>query len=176
MFRLIEKIRDKIELALSNQYTVGNYFRRKGSQIGKNNRIFVKYLSSEPYLVRIGDNCAIAEGVKFITHDGAVGLFRKEIPNINIFGKIDVKDNCFIGMDCIILPNVSIGPNSVVGAGSVVTKDVPPNTVVVGVPARAICTLEEYKQKCIQRWKMLDLKGTRDSWEQQLRSHFWKDV
>lgn len=53
-------------------------------------------------------------------------------------GKIVIKDDAWIGAGSIILPGVTIGEGAVVGAGAVVTKDVPPYTVVVGVPARPI--------------------------------------
>ncbi len=62
-------------------------------------------------------------------------------------GRIDIKENCFIGDSVIVLPNVTIGPNSIVGAGSVVTKNVPPNTIVAGNPARAITSVDDYIKK-----------------------------
>lgn len=65
------------------------------------------------------------------------------------YGKIVIKDNCFIGLGSIILPGVTIGPNSIVAAGSVVTKDVEPDTVVGGNPAKKITTVPEYMEKCI---------------------------
>lgn len=176
MLNVVEKIRDKIELAMSDEYTIENYFRRKGLKIGKGNRIYIRYLGGEPYLVRIGDHCTITDGVKLITHDGGCWVFRREIPELNHFGKIDIKDNCFIGMNSIILPNVTIGPNSVVGAGAVVTRDVPPDSVVVGVPAQVVCSIDEYKEKCIKRWKALGLKGERPTWKKQLIEHFWTDL
>lgn len=156
-----------------NIFTIENYFRKKGYTIGKNNRIFVTELAGEPFLVKIGNHCTITEGVKFITHDGGAWIFRGEIPDLNVFGKIEIKDNCFIGINSIILPNVTIGPNSVVGAGSIVTKDVPPNTVVAGIPAQKLCSIEEYKEKCIKKWKALNLQGPREMWEKQLKDYFW---
>jgi serine acetyltransferase len=57
-----------------------------------------------------------------------------------------------IGINAIILPGVTIGPNSVVGAGAIVTKNVPPNSIAVGVPARVIKTMEDFKpivDKCL---------------------------
>ena len=65
--------------------------------------------------------------------------------------RIEIKDNCFIGTGTTIMPGISIGPNAVVGAGSMVTESVPPDTVVAGVPARIICTLEEYLQGLIPK-------------------------
>lgn len=54
-------------------------------------------------------------------------------------------------MRATILPNVTIGPNAIVGACAVVTKDVPPNSVGCGSPARVICTIEEYEGECAAR-------------------------
>jgi len=51
---------------------------------------------------------------------------------------------------------------------------VPPNTVVAGVPAKTICSIDEYKEKCIQRWKALNLSGGRETWEKQLVEYFWR--
>lgn len=169
----IKRLLKKFRMLAYNEFTIENYFRKQGYLVGRNNRIFLRDLGSEPYLVKIGNRCLIASTVKFITHDGACGLFRDEIPNINIFGKIEIKDGCFLGVNVIILPNVTIGPNSVVGAGSVVTKDVPSGVVVAGVPAKVICSIEEYKEKCIKKWNKLELKGPRDAWEKQLKEYFW---
>ncbi len=171
--KVIIDIIKKIDLIKYNEYTIENYFRKKGYKVGYNNRIFIDGLGSEPYLVKIGNHCTITSGVKFITHDGGAWIFREEIPNLNVFGTIEIKDNCFIGICSIILPNVTIGPNSVVGAGSVVTKNVPPNTVVAGVPARIICSINEYKEKCLRKWKALNLKGPHKMWEKQLIEYFW---
>jgi acetyltransferase-like isoleucine patch superfamily enzyme len=170
--KIVKNILDRIEINGYDQYTIEEYFRKKGYNVGKNNRIFVSDLGSEPYLVKIGNHCAIAAGVEFITHESGCLIFRDEIPELHVFGKIEIKDNCFIGINSIILPNVTIGPNSVVGAGSVVIKDVPPNTVVAGVPAKIICPTSEYKEKCVKIWKELNLKGPHNTWEKQLIKHF----
>ena len=57
---------------------------------------------------------------------------------------MDIGDNVFIGADTVVLPGVSIGNNSVVGANSTVTKDIPANVVAAGNPAMVICTVDEY--------------------------------
>jgi acetyltransferase-like isoleucine patch superfamily enzyme len=67
------------------------------------------------------------------------------------FGRITIHDNCFIGKGSTIMPGVSIGPNAVVAAGSVVTKDVPPDTVVGGVPAKVIMSLEDYMARSLAK-------------------------
>lgn len=168
------KFYDWVRLLRYDECTIENYFRSKGYRVGTNNRIYIRELGGEPYLVKIGSNCIITNGVLFVTHDGGAGLFRDEIPGLHVFGPIEVKDHCFIGVRSIILPNVRIGPYSVVGAGSVVTKDVPAHTVVAGVPARVICSIDEYKAKCVSNFNKLGLTGMeRDQWKQKLVEHYW---
>ncbi|MFH1642286.1 MAG: acyltransferase [Nanoarchaeota archaeon] len=170
------KFIERINLLKYNEFTIENYFRRKGYRVGVGNRIFIRDLGGEPYLVEIGNHCTITIGVMFITHDGGCWVFRKEKPELNIFGKIEIKDNCYIGVNTLILPNITIGPNSVVGAGSVVTKNVPADTVVAGVPAKVICSLQEYRQKSFDKWERLNLKGARSDWKKQLIEHFWGNL
>ncbi len=84
-----------------------------------------------------------------MTHDGAKWVLEKNGDfKGSKFGPITIRDNSFVGVNSIIMPYVTIGPNSIVGAGSVVTKDVPPNTVYAGNPAKFISTYEEYLEKC----------------------------
>ena len=59
----------------------------------------------------------------------------------------EIGDNCFIGMNAIIMPGVTLGNNVIVGSGSVVTKSFPDDVVVAGNPAKIICTLEEFYNK-----------------------------
>jgi acetyltransferase-like isoleucine patch superfamily enzyme len=123
--------------------------RRWGVKIGAKCRIYACNFGSEPYLVSIGNHTEITAGVSFITHDGATWIFREnEKFRITKYGPIIIKDNCMIGINSIIMPNVTIGSNSIVGAGSVVTKDVPPNSVFAGNPAKFICTIDQYLEKC----------------------------
>ena len=125
---------------------------KNGLTIGKGCIIYgVPNFGTEPYLIKIGNNVEITSGVTFLTHDGSIAVVRRLFPreHLNKYGKIVIEDNCFIGTKAIILPNVTIGKNSIVGAGSVVTKDVPPSSVVAGNPARVICSIEEYAKKVI---------------------------
>lgn len=103
--------------------------------------------STEPWIITLGDNVHITDGVKFITHDGGTLLFRNRVPDLEITKPIVVGDNVYIGNDVIILPGVTIGSIVVIGAGAVVSRDIPDNSVVVGVHARVIKTADEYFEK-----------------------------
>ena len=172
---LIKMLQTKIELWRHNEFTMAAYLRKQGVQVGENCRIFITNCGSEPYLVKIGNHCTVTGGVQLITHDGGCWIFRHEMPDLNYFGKIEIQDNCFIGINAIIMPNVTIGRNSIVGAGAVVTKDVPPNSIAVGVPARVIGTTDQYKVKMVEEWKSLNIKGNYCDWKEQLIRHFWGD-
>lgn len=96
------------------------YYRSRGAIIGENVRTFSPLISAEPYLLNFKDNITISSGVNFITHDNSV---TKIIDNCtDIFGEINIGNNCFIGMNSILLPGVTIGDNTIIGANSVVTK------------------------------------------------------
>lgn len=150
---LIAKIKKKIILRKYDNYNIAEYFREQGARIGDNCCIMPRSLGSEPYLVKIGNHVCINYDVHLHTHDGGTWVFRDEMPDIRVFGPIVIEDNCLIGEGTKILPNVTIGKNSIVGAGSVVISDVPPNSIVMGVPARRFGSLSKYKEKCIDRWK-----------------------
>ena len=127
---------------------------RLGLRMGKDVRISGRpYFGGEPYLISIGNHVTISFNVDFINHDGATWVFRDlpEYKGLQRFGRIDILDNVFIGANTTILPGVTIGPNVVVGAGSVVTKDLPGNAVYAGVPARYVCTLDEYVKRTSER-------------------------
>jgi acetyltransferase-like isoleucine patch superfamily enzyme len=103
---------------------------------------------SEPYLITIGQHVGIAEGVAFITHDGGTYVFRHldRYKKVIKYGRITIMDNCIIGARAIILPGVTIGPNSVIAAGSVVTRSVPPGVLAAGNPAKPVMTTHQYAE------------------------------
>ena len=108
--------------------------------------------SSEPYLITVGDNTTISFDTVFVTHCGETRVLRNLAVNDQenqtvIYKKIKVGNNCFIGCRCTILPGVTIGNNVIIGAGSVVNRDIPDNMVCAGIPAKIICTIDEYKAK-----------------------------
>lgn len=102
---------------------------------------------TEPWCITLGDNVHITRDVLFITHDGGTLLYRKYVKDLEITKPIVVGNDVYIGVRSIIMPGVTIGNNVIIAAGSVVTKDVPDNSVVGGVPARAIKSANEYFEK-----------------------------
>jgi len=152
LFSMFQKIKAKMSLLKYDNYSIAEYFRSQGAKIGEDCFFGIRSLGDQPYLVGIGNHVQISTNVLFVTHN--LGwCFRDEIPDLQVFGTITVNDNCYIGTNSIILPGVTIGPNAIIGAGSVVTKDVPPNSIAAGNPAREIAPIEKYKEKAIQLWK-----------------------
>lgn len=134
----------------------------KGLQLSDDCRLMdVPNFGSEPFLVSIGKHVTISNLVTFITHDGGTWVFRNQERYAQVikYGRITIHDNCFIGSGVILMPGVSIGPNAVVGAGSVVTKDVPENTVAAGNPARHIMTVTEYANRSLAKTPDYDRKA-----------------
>lgn len=109
---------------------------------------------SEPYLIWLHKHCRLSSNVTFITHDGGTWAFRNtndRYRHVIKYGTIEVGEYSFIGANSTIMPGVRIGNNSVIGAGSVVTRSIPDGMVAVGVPAKVICTTQEYAEKCLQQ-------------------------
>lgn len=105
------------------------------------------------YGVRIGDGVNILDGAKIsndvnigigsmiyydsiLTHDCSIGNFVEVSPNVKVLGRATVDDFSSLGSGSIILPDIKIGKNVIIGAGSVVTKDIPDNCTAVGIPAK----------------------------------------
>ena len=136
-----------VKIAQRNASSYCQYLKRLGVKIGERCVIYPgASFGSEPYLISIGNHVTVTSSVSFVTHDGGVevlmdlGYAKKP----DIFGRISVGDNVFIGVRTTILPGVTIGNNVIIGAGSVVTKDIPDNSVAVGCPAKVIKSIEEY--------------------------------
>lgn len=122
------------------------YAKYIGVKIGNNCLIATRNWSSEPYLISIGNNVQLTNGVSIHTHGGGNSI-RQYCPNFDVFGKVIIEDWAYVGAYSQIMPGVTIGKGSIVAAGSIVTRSVPPNTIVGGNPARVIGTVEDYIQR-----------------------------
>ena len=128
------------------------YARKIGVSIGKNCKLHGSpNWGSEPWLISIGDYSEVSFECAFVTHDGAVGVIRREekYKNVIKFGRISVGENVFIGARSTILPGVTIGNRAIIAAGSIVSKSIPAGEVWGGVPAHFIMTTDEYAEKCL---------------------------
>jgi maltose O-acetyltransferase len=121
------------------------YLRAQGVRIGKNCVIFYpSYIDGRlPYLLEIGDDVVISLYVTIFTHDAA-SAWAGDLVKV---GRVRIHDHVFIGANSTIMCNVTIGPHSIVGAGSVVSRDVPPNSVVAGNPAKVVCSMDQFMAK-----------------------------
>jgi acetyltransferase-like isoleucine patch superfamily enzyme len=99
--------------------------------------------------ISIGDRCLIASDVVILDDDGHPVDWRQrhdfwpDGPDTRLGSRIVIEDNVWIGTRAIVLKGVTVGEGSVVGAGAVVTRSVPPRTVVAGSPATIICDLDD---------------------------------
>ena len=129
---------------LGNGYKRAEYAKKKDlfAEIGEGSSL-PSTIPLYPKLVKIHNNVRIHRSVVFVTHD-RMNSFLSEtsnsysFKNTEMLNPIEIMDNVYIGMNCIILGNVRIGPNVIINSGSVVVSDVPPNSVVAGNPAKVI--------------------------------------
>ena len=150
-----------------------NKYLRKNkvfAEMGENVFFQPRIIPSDPKLIKLHNNVIITSNVTFVTHDifdmGINYMYPdRKVPCL--MKPIEIMDNVFIGCNSTILGGITIGPNVVVAAGSVVTKDVPPNSVVAGNPARVIETFDEYINKRYKEFHSLDID--------ELWNHFYQN-
>ncbi len=120
--------------------------RRLGCRIGKNTEVYGWVIDRRcPHLVEIGADCILTGTCQVLAHDASTMVFDRD-RRIRV-GRTRILDRCFVGIGAVILPGVVVGPDAIVGANSVVTRDTGSGVVVAGCPARVICTIDEYLSK-----------------------------
>jgi len=149
MLNLLQPISERIAKLSSNLYV--GFLRRKGVHIGEGTVFFsggrnVDY--TRPCLVEIGNNCVFTRGVQLLTHGYDWSVLREKYGELLCSsGKVVIGDNVFLGINSVILKGVQIGSNTIVGAGSVVTHNLPANCVAAGNPCEVIMSIDEYFNK-----------------------------
>ncbi len=136
------------------------YLRKKGYFRSVGERVMINSFRIPLYsnLISIGNNVWIASDVTFITHDVIHYMLNGIEPNVKhteMLGPINIEDNVFIGNGVRIMYDTNIGHHSVIAAGSIITKDVEPNSVYAGVPAKKIGEFHDFFQKRNERETLL---------------------
>lgn len=140
---------------ISSEEYVSSLIRR-GLNVGEGTHFFYPCSNTidtqRPWLLSIGKNCKITEGVTILTHDYSRSVLRLKYGEVLGEARMTtIGNNVFVGMKSTILMGANIGDNVIIGAGSVVSGTIPSNTVAAGVPAKVVCTLDEYYEKRKQR-------------------------
>lgn len=126
--------------------------QNRGMRIGKDVLFTQPVFIDTPfcYLISIGDRCRFGPNVSILAHD-ALG---NEFLDAGRIAPVTIHESCSFGMGTIILPGVEIGPRVIVGAGSVISTNIPPDSVVAGNPAKVVMALKDYlryHKLCLRR-------------------------
>lgn len=143
--KFIKDVLRKMNLTATYKQRI-EILRQKGLKLGKD--VIIHPEASIDYhfcfLISIGDYSIISRGTRILAHDSTIFRYTDGHGRL---GKVDIKENCIIGTNVVILPGVTIGPNVLVASGSLVNKDIPPNSCVAGVPARFYSSFDDYINK-----------------------------
>ena len=158
---IFKRVSEFIKLTIAERSNLGkiNYLKKRGTLIGEDVTLNCKInaFGTEPYLIKIGNECLLAADVRLITHDGGVDILNKNKyfgdKKMDKIAPVIIGNRVYIGTGAYIMPGVTIGDNVVIGAGAIVVRDIPDNSVAVGVPAKVIESIDEYYQYSIRRMK-----------------------
>lgn len=118
--------------------------------IGENISLQFRKILLYPKYIAFHNNIVVASNVSFLTHDAIHFVLNRHLKQQKVpenIGYIEIMDDCFIGADSTVMPNVRIGPRAIVAAGSMVTKDIPPGEIW-GEPAKRIGYFDDLLVKC----------------------------
>ena len=182
---MINKILNKIKRLyyFSSSDRFCKYLATRGVQIGGGNHIDPKSSLidlSRPSLISIGSGCYMNDNFTILTHDWVTKVFlNSDREFLNSSGRVTIGNNVSFGQNVMILKGVTIGDNCFIGAGSIVTKDIPANSIAVGAPCKVVMTLEEYYLKRLVKSENEALDYARSIQERYHRkptpSDFWEE-
>jgi acetyltransferase-like isoleucine patch superfamily enzyme len=135
-----------VKLCRPSHPEYAEYVKRHGGlhSVGEDCAVSPYAKFTDPAYVRLGNNVWVTR-CTVIGHDGSINMLQRAYGvKVDRVGKTDIRDNVFIGEQALLLPGVTIGPNAIVAAGAVVTRDVAPGDIVGGAPAKPIGKVEDY--------------------------------
>ena len=156
---VVKELLGKSEDAMINPPFYCDY----GSHIEVGKNFFANYNCTilDVAMVKIGDNCQLAPNVAIYT--AGHPIYPSTRNSLYEYGKeVTIGDNCWIGGNTVICPGVRIGSNVVIGAGSVVTRDIPDWSVAAGNPCRVIRTITEADERLLFRKEEIDDEAWED--------------
>lgn len=153
--RILKKIEEIYYVHISRNKV--KYAKKLGVRVGENCQIIENpklAFGSEPWLIKLGNHVDVTAGVRFLNHEGGIWCARgidKKYDKMDCFMPITVGNNVMIGVNSLIMPGIKIGNNVIIAGHSVVTKDVPDGTIVAGVPAKIISTMDRFMEGMTER-------------------------
>ena len=154
IMRWIRDLKAKLERRriMGDSTLFTQWLRQQGCRIGEGVQWYglphVYVDITRPSLIEIGNNVCFTRGCTLLTHGFDWFVLRNLYDEvIASSGRLRIGDNVFVGMGSVLLKGITIGDNCIIGALSLVNKDIPPNSVAAGNPAKVVCTIEQYYEK-----------------------------
>ena len=143
-----------LKIFVPSGFAYAKYLKSRCALQHQGDRCFVSKGSElpDPYLLSIGNNVWITDGCRLLCHDASVIMINvMQGSQLDQVGPIEIGDNCFLGNNVIVLPNIRIGSNTIVGSGAVVTHNLDGDGVYAGNPARLVSSMDDYIEKAANR-------------------------